>query len=104
MAGAAEDAEARLQAAVHYSTGEIVSAALLEEQPRLSRAAVAVLARLVEQQAQSLAADLEAFARHGKRSTVNVEDVKWVGARGWGRRAAGSGAGRSGWPRGGARG
>lgn len=37
---------------------------------------VAVAARLVEDKVGRLAADLEAFAGHARRSTVNTDDVK----------------------------
>lgn len=50
----------------------------LDDTPGLpwSDAARAAAVRLVEAQFATLVGDLAAFARHAKRSTINVEDVR----------------------------
>jgi centromere protein S len=78
----AEDVEyrQRLKAAVHYTVGKICEEVTLTGTApagmKFSRHFVAMLSETTFKQCESLAVDLESFARHARRSTVNSEDVK----------------------------
>ena len=65
----------RLQASLELSVYDIFSSAT-DSGVIADVSSVAVAARLVEDKVGRLAADLEAFAGHARRSTVNTDDVK----------------------------
>lgn len=48
---------------------------------QFSKQAVAAIAEITFRQCENFARDLEMFARHAKRSTVNSEDVKLLARR-----------------------
>eukprot|EP00041_Stephanoeca_diplocostata_P003230 m.32925 g.32925 ORF g.32925 m.32925 type:complete len:120 (-) comp14168_c0_seq5:296-655(-) len=82
-AGDAEVTERRLKSAVHYTVGEIIKAAVAEdaELPQFSRKFYKHLSDLTFRQFSTVAFDLQSFARHAKRTTVSVDDVKLVSRR-----------------------
>lgn len=69
----------RLKAALHYTVGEVCGQ--VEEGTSFSREVVAILTETAFKQADMLATDLELFAKHAKRSTVSVEDVRLCARR-----------------------
>ncbi|XP_028369555.1 centromere protein S-like [Phyllostomus discolor] len=71
----------RLKAAVHYTVGCLCSEAAADTQVQLSRQAVAAIAEVTFRQCENFAKDLEMFARHARRSTINTEDVKLLARR-----------------------
>ncbi|KAI9227853.1 MAG: kinetochore component CENP-S-domain-containing protein [Piptocephalis tieghemiana] len=66
----------RLKASVWYVVGKICEEEGHRLQVQPTRAFVASLTELVYQQAETMGDDLEYFARHGKRTTISMEDVK----------------------------
>ncbi|KAK3088423.1 hypothetical protein FSP39_019053 [Pinctada imbricata] len=66
----------KLKAAVYYSTMKISEQSIEQEEVTLGRQAIAGIAETVWKQCQQMATDLESFAKHGKRTTVTVDDVK----------------------------
>eukprot|EP00035_Acanthoeca_spectabilis_P031994 m.16680 g.16680 ORF g.16680 m.16680 type:complete len:117 (+) comp5079_c0_seq1:50-400(+) len=72
----------RLKAAVGYTVGHIVKQfEETTEGPTFSKNTVSLLSDLVYRQTEVNAADLQQFARHAKRTTVNMEDVKLLARR-----------------------
>ena len=78
----AEDLEyrQRLKAAVHYTVGKICEEVTLTGTApsgmKFSPHFIAMLSETTFKQCESLAVDLESFAKHARRSTINSEDVK----------------------------
>ncbi|EDO47308.1 predicted protein [Nematostella vectensis] len=66
----------RLKAALHYTVGKICEETGAEAGLTFSRQFVAALTETSYRQCESFAVDLELFAKHAKRSTINNEDVK----------------------------
>ncbi|KAF7711523.1 centromere protein S [Silurus meridionalis] len=71
----------RLKAAVHYTVSKICQSTAAECEKEMSRQAVAAIAETTFRQCEIFAKDLEAFARHAKRHTINVDDVKLLARR-----------------------
>ncbi|XP_036901170.1 centromere protein S [Sturnira hondurensis] len=71
----------RLKAAVHYTVGSLCAEAASDSGVQLSKQTVAAIAEVTFRQCESFARDLEMFARHAKRSTINTEDVKLLARR-----------------------
>ncbi|KAM5321922.1 centromere protein S-like [Glossophaga mutica] len=71
----------RLKAAVHYTVGCLCAEAASDTQVQLSKQTVAAIAEVTFRQCENFAKDLEMFARHAKRSTINTEDVKLLARR-----------------------
>ncbi|KAL7891643.1 hypothetical protein AOLI_G00011190 [Acnodon oligacanthus] len=71
----------RLKAAVHYTVGRLCQQAAADREREFSRQAIAALAEITFRQCDIFATDLEAFARHAKRQTVTVDDVKLLARR-----------------------
>ncbi|XP_041836812.1 centromere protein S [Melanotaenia boesemani] len=71
----------RLKAAVHYTVGHLCKKIGADHRKELSRQTVAAIAETTFRQCDVFAKDLEAFARHAKRTTVSAEDVKLVARR-----------------------
>ncbi|KAM9361636.1 centromere protein S [Symphorus nematophorus] len=76
-----DEAHLRLKAAVHYTVGLICQKIGEDHRREFSRRAIAAIAETAFRQCDIFAKDLEAFARHAKRSTVSMEDVKLVARR-----------------------
>uniref|UniRef100_A0A3Q3AA77 Centromere protein S n=1 Tax=Kryptolebias marmoratus TaxID=37003 RepID=A0A3Q3AA77_KRYMA len=71
----------RLKAAVHYTVGRLCQKVGEKQRREFSRQVVAAIAETTFRQCEIFAKDLEAFARHAKRSTVSTEDVKLAARR-----------------------
>uniref|UniRef100_I3J889 Centromere protein S n=2 Tax=Oreochromis niloticus TaxID=8128 RepID=I3J889_ORENI len=76
-----EETHQRLKAAVHYTVGRLCQKIGEDHRRQFSRQAIAAIAETTFRQCDIFAKDLEAFARHAKRSTVSVDDVKLVARR-----------------------
>ncbi|XP_073513379.1 centromere protein S-like isoform X2 [Phyllobates terribilis] len=66
----------QLRAAVHYTVGGLCQEIAEEKQVAFSKQAVAAISEITFRQCETFAKDLEIFARHGKRSTISMDDVK----------------------------
>ncbi|KXJ10513.1 Centromere protein S [Exaiptasia diaphana] len=66
----------RIKAALHYGVGRICEQVGEENGLQYSRQFIAALTETTYRQCESFAVDLELFAKHAKRTTVNCEDVK----------------------------
>ncbi|KAJ1145185.1 hypothetical protein NDU88_011476, partial [Pleurodeles waltl] len=71
----------RLKAAVHYTVGSLCQEMAEEKQVHFSKQTIAALSEVTFRQCETFARDLEMFARHAKRSTINAEDVKLLARR-----------------------
>ncbi|XP_026163605.1 centromere protein S [Mastacembelus armatus] len=76
-----EETHQRLKAAVHYTIGQLCQKLGEDHRRKFSRQVVAAIAETTFRQCDIFAKDLEAFARHAKRSTVSTEDVKLIARR-----------------------
>ncbi|KAL1919811.1 uncharacterized protein VTP21DRAFT_1742 [Calcarisporiella thermophila] len=76
-----EALQQRLKAAIWYSVSKLSEEQASELGMTISPQFVASLADLVYKQAESLAVDLEQFARHAKRTTITMDDVKLCARR-----------------------
>ncbi|XP_074501178.1 centromere protein S [Sebastes fasciatus] len=76
-----DEVQQRLKAAVHYTVGRLCVKMGEDQRRPFSRQVVAAIAETTFRQCDIFAKDLEAFARHAKRSTVSSEDVKLVARR-----------------------
>ncbi|XP_019602251.2 centromere protein S isoform X4 [Rhinolophus sinicus] len=71
----------RLKAAVHYTVGCLCQEVASDKEIPLSKQTIAAIAEVTFRQCENFAKDLEMFARHAKRSTINTEDVKLLARR-----------------------
>ncbi|KAM4652850.1 centromere protein S [Discoglossus pictus] len=71
----------RLKAAVHYTVGCLCQEVAGDEDIQFSKQAVAAISEITFRQSEIFAKDLEMFARHAKRTTINMEDVKLLARR-----------------------
>uniref|UniRef100_A0A674PBU8 Centromere protein S n=1 Tax=Takifugu rubripes TaxID=31033 RepID=A0A674PBU8_TAKRU len=71
----------RLKAAVHYTVSRICQKLGEDYRREFSRQVMAAITETAVRQCDIFSKDLEAFARHAKRSTVSPEDVKLVARR-----------------------
>uniref|UniRef100_A0A667X1P7 Centromere protein S n=1 Tax=Myripristis murdjan TaxID=586833 RepID=A0A667X1P7_9TELE len=74
-------AQQRLKAAVHFTVGRMCHSLGEDHRRTFSRQVIAAIAETTFRQCDIFAKDLEAFARHAKRSTVSSEDVKLAARR-----------------------
>nr|XP_045243341.1 centromere protein S isoform X2 [Macaca fascicularis] len=71
----------RLKAAVHYTVGCLCEEVALDKEMQFSKQTIAAISELTFRQCENFAKDLEMFARHAKRTTINTEDVKLLARR-----------------------
>ncbi|KAJ7998455.1 hypothetical protein DPEC_G00205120 [Dallia pectoralis] len=71
----------RLKAALHHTVGRLCQSLGENQQMEFSRQVIAAISETTFRQCDVFAKDLEDFARHAKRSTVSMEDVKLVARR-----------------------
>ncbi|KAL0978723.1 hypothetical protein UPYG_G00174330 [Umbra pygmaea] len=71
----------RLKAAIHHTVGRLCQSLGENHQMEFSRPVIAAITETTFRQCDVFAKDLEAFARHAKRSTVSMEDVKLAARR-----------------------
>ncbi|KAB7497443.1 Centromere protein S, partial [Armadillidium nasatum] len=70
-----------VKAALHLTVGQISKSVGNEFGLTFSKPAVATLAELINRQIEVYAIDLEAFAKHARRSLIGVDDVKLLARR-----------------------
>ncbi|XP_066492981.1 centromere protein S [Tiliqua scincoides] len=71
----------RLQAAFHYTVACLCEEVAEDKEIQFSKQAIAAISEITFRQCEIFAKDLEMFARHAKRSTINLEDVKLLARR-----------------------
>ncbi|NP_001191857.1 centromere protein S [Callithrix jacchus] len=71
----------RLKAAVHYTVGCLCEEVALDKEMQFSKQTIAAISELTFRQCENFAKDLEMFARHARRTTINTEDVKLLARR-----------------------
>ncbi|XP_049631358.1 centromere protein S [Suncus etruscus] len=71
----------RLKAAVHYTVGRLCEKVAADKEVTFSKQTIAAIAEMTFHQCENFAKDLEMFARHAKRSTINTDDVKLLARR-----------------------
>ncbi|NXH16432.1 CENPS protein, partial [Bucco capensis] len=71
----------RLKAAVHYTVGCLCQDVADDKDMQFSKQTIAAISEITFRQCENFAKDLEMFARHAKRSTVTIEDVKLLARR-----------------------
>ncbi|CAB1437865.1 unnamed protein product [Pleuronectes platessa] len=76
-----EETRQRLKAAVHFTVGQLCQKMGEVHRRDFSRQVIAAITETTFRQCDVFATDLEAFARHAKRSTVTTEDVKLIARR-----------------------
>ena len=81
MEGSEYEREQRLKAAAHYAIAKIAEEQAESLDIKVSKASVAVLSELFQGLAESTAVDLEAFAKHAKRTVIQPDDVKLCARR-----------------------
>ncbi|XP_061583311.1 centromere protein S [Cololabis saira] len=76
-----DETRQRLKAAVHLTVGRLCGKVGAEHRREFSRQVVAAITETAFRQCDIFAKDLEAFARHAKRTTVSPDDVKLAARR-----------------------
>ncbi|XP_051561860.1 centromere protein S-like [Myxocyprinus asiaticus] len=71
----------RLKAAVHYTVGRLCRNIAADCEKQITKQTIAAIAETTFRQCDIFAKDFEAFARHAKRHTVTVDDVKLTARR-----------------------
>ncbi|XP_053136741.1 centromere protein S [Hemicordylus capensis] len=71
----------RLKAAFHYSVACLCEEVAEDKETQFTKQAIAAISEITFRQCELFAKDLEMFARHAKRSTINLEDVKLLARR-----------------------
>ncbi|KAI9007311.1 kinetochore component CENP-S-domain-containing protein [Gaertneriomyces semiglobifer] len=71
----------RLEAAVHYTVAKICEEEGATDDVKASPHFLHALSLIVMSHAETMATDMEAFAKHAKRSTISVDDVKLCARR-----------------------
>ncbi|KAG1938916.1 protein MHF1 [Pimephales promelas] len=71
----------RLKAAVHYTVGSLCQHIAADCEKQITKQTIAAIAETAFRQCDIFAKDLEAFARHAKRHTVTMDDVKLTARR-----------------------
>ncbi|XP_068212342.1 centromere protein S-like [Palaemon carinicauda] len=65
-----------LKAAIHFTVGRICEKVGCEQGISFSKQVIATLSELTVRQIEVYTEDLEAFSKHARRTTINVDDVK----------------------------
>jgi len=84
MAGLQEDdaeKEGKLKAALWYSVGQTVDAVALSQDLNATPHFIGGLSEMCWAQIETIAQDLEAFAKHAGRTTINAKDVVLLARR-----------------------
>ncbi|XP_035217359.1 centromere protein S-like [Stegodyphus dumicola] len=68
--------EEKLKISLHYAVCKICAEVAKEYEAEFDKECMAILSELAFRQAGLYAKDLELFAKHAKRSTINIDDVK----------------------------
>uniref|UniRef100_A0A0B7B530 Centromere protein S n=1 Tax=Arion vulgaris TaxID=1028688 RepID=A0A0B7B530_9EUPU len=75
------DKEQSLKAAMYYSVKQIAKEVEEEMEVRVSAGVLATLSESLSRQVEVYAMDLENFAKHAKRTQINVDDVRLLTRR-----------------------
>ncbi|KAI5370833.1 Putative histone-fold [Septoria linicola] len=78
MAGnsnATQNDEDRLKAALWHSIGKTIDAVAVDQHINAAPTFIAGVTEMVSARISTIAADLEAFARHAERTTINANDA-----------------------------
>lgn len=70
------DDEQKLKSAIWYTIGQIAEEIEEEKDISISKKFIAILAETTYKHSANIAQDVEAFAKHAKRSTIQTDDVK----------------------------
>ena len=84
MAGLEEDdqsKEEKLKAGLWYAMGQTIDAVAIEQNINATPHFIGGLSELVWGQIQTAAQDLEAFAKHRGKTTINTKDVELLSRR-----------------------
>ena len=73
--------EEKLKAALWYSIGQTVDSVAFSQDINATPHFIGGLSELVWSQIENIAHDLESFAKHSGRSTINTKDVLLLGRR-----------------------
>ncbi|GAB7362561.1 hypothetical protein MBLNU230_g2878t1 [Neophaeotheca triangularis] len=73
--------EERLKAALWFNIGQTVDAVSLSSDLNATPHFIGGLSEMVWSQIENVSRDLEAFAKHAGRSTINTSDVALLGRR-----------------------
>ena len=73
--------EERLKAALWYAMGQTVDSIALAQNLNATPHFIGGLSEFVWAQIENVTQDLEAFAKHSNRSTINTKDVLLLGRR-----------------------
>lgn len=76
-----ETKEEKLKAALWYAIGQTVDSVTLSQDLNASPHFIGALSEMAWAQIENVAHDLEAFAKHAGRSTINMKDVVLLGRR-----------------------
>ena len=76
-----ETKEEKLKAALWYATGQTVDSVAVAQDLNATPHFIGGLSEMVWGQIENVARDLEAFAKHSGRSTINSKDVLLLGRR-----------------------
>lgn len=68
--------EQRLKMSVHFTVGKMCEEQESKYDIKFTKQVISVINEIVWNQIRQAAQDLESFAKHGKRTTINIEDVK----------------------------
>ncbi|CAF1621656.1 unnamed protein product [Adineta ricciae] len=71
-----DDIDKRLKAALHAACGKICEQLQTQSNVTVDKQVVAAIGDITFQQIATFCQDLDAFAKHGKRSTINADDVR----------------------------
>ncbi|KAK6177316.1 hypothetical protein SNE40_015440 [Patella caerulea] len=66
----------RMKASVYYTVLQLCKEAEVNMEIKINKQVTAAIAETTCKQFEHFAADLELFAKHGKRTTINTDDVK----------------------------
>ncbi|XP_059141449.1 centromere protein S-like isoform X2 [Physella acuta] len=73
--------EQKIKASLYFSIKQIAKEVEEEMEVSISAPVLATLCESLVRQAECYALDLENFAKHAKRTTINVDDVKLLARR-----------------------
>ncbi|CAF1103470.1 unnamed protein product [Adineta steineri] len=71
-----QDPVLRLKAALHAACGKICEQLQTQSNVTVDKQVVAAIGDITFQQIGTFCQDLDAFAKHGKRTTINTDDVR----------------------------
>ena len=76
-----QNKEEKLKAALWYAMGQTIDSVALAQNLNATPHFIGGLSEFVWSQIENVAQDLEAFAKHSNRTTINTKDVLLLGRR-----------------------